>query len=65
MIAHYTCDRCGYKMKPADHERIKVEFEGVLVEIISGWKNVWNGGHICHRCVRAAVKHGRTHGKSR
>ena len=58
MAAHYTCDRCGYKMKSSDHARIRLGFEGVLVEVISGWKNIWNAGNICHRCVKAAVKHG-------
>ncbi len=61
MSCTYHCDRCGYKMKPADHPRVRLEFEGVLIEVISGWKKTWNAGNICHRCIKAAVKHGSPH----
>ena len=59
MTITYHCDRCGYKLKPSDHQRIRQMIDGVMVEIISGWNRVWNGGNICHRCIKYAVKHGK------
>lgn len=59
MSAKYFCDRCEFQMKKGEHERLCLNFEGVMVEVISGWKGTWNGGNICHRCIKAAVKHGK------
>jgi hypothetical protein len=51
MVATYKCDHCGYTMKPHEGKRLALEYNGILIEVISGWKGTWNAGDICHRCA--------------
>ena len=60
MVAFYKCDNCGFKMKPGEMERLKLKYNDVGVEVIHSWKGTWNAGHVCHRCIKKAVKHGLT-----
>lgn len=59
MSAVYKCDVCGRKMKASDHQRLRVRFGDIRVEIMTCFRNVWNAGNICHACVKQAVAKGK------
>ena len=49
------CDSCDAPVTTT--ERVKYWGSGdISVEVMTGWKGVWNGGHLCRRCIWAAVR---------
>lgn len=53
------CDACGKEMKDHEYERLKVKCGHISLEVISAWKHVWNGGNLCHACIREAFIKGK------
>ncbi len=58
MAAKYYCDNCGEELTDADHERLRLRLGGVTVEVIHAFQNTWNGGHVCHACIKNVVVKG-------
>jgi hypothetical protein len=62
MIKTY-CDACGNELKAEEHERLRLRFGRVTVEVMRAVDKVWNSGHVCYACVRDAVARGTPAGK--
>lgn len=60
MSTKHFCDVCETEMKPEDHGRIKMMMGNVRIEITHAHGLVWNGGHVCHRCIRDVIAGGET-----
>ena len=58
MSAKYFCDVCEAEMICADHGRLSRKLGDVKIEIVTGYKDGTNNGHICHACVLKAVNEG-------
>lgn len=58
MSAIYYCDECGKKMRADDHERIKRKRGSIRVEVMTAFKNTWNAGNICHKCIIKTINTG-------
>ena len=54
----YYCDNCKKPMKHNEGDRLKLKRGHMLVEVISGWRGTWNGGVLCHACIKEAVRYG-------
>lgn len=59
MSAKFYCDVCRREMRKADHERLRLKHGNVRVEVMSCYKRVWNGGHVCHKCIRDVIQKGK------
>jgi len=55
MSAKYFCDVCSTEMKPADCRRIALTVGRISVEVLTAVDGTWNGGQVCHECVRAII----------
>ena len=53
------CDRCEKPMPKGQHDRVIKILGRFQVEIIACVDKVWNGGHLCHRCVVDIVNKGK------
>jgi hypothetical protein len=58
MAIKYYCDVCHHEMAPGETKRLRLTLGNVSVEIVTAYKGAWNGGHICHGCVRSAIECG-------
>ena len=56
--AKYFCDACGKEMRASDFNRLTVTLGDFKAEVITALRGTWNGGHICHACVRRLVSDG-------
>lgn len=54
MATHYTCDICNSLMKSSDHARLMVRSGRLSIEVLTAIDGVWNGGQVCHSCIRRA-----------
>ena len=59
MSARYFCDVCEKEMPEGESNRLKVKAGKINIEVMHALNGLWNGGHICHDCIRRAVKAGR------
>ncbi len=54
-MVKYFCDVCKKQMTPNDNGRLKGK-EGILeIEVMVSVNGVWNGGHVCHKCIVKAI----------
>ncbi len=58
-MTKYFCDRCQKELKNKDHNRIKRHLGDHTVEVLTAFKNVWNSGHICHKCIEEVIMNGK------
>ena len=58
-MTRWYCDICGVEITEEPRARIrKLYREKLMVEVVTGLRPVWNGGHFCTACVIAAVNEG-------
>lgn len=48
------CDGCGKDITDYQSSRAVGKLERITVEIMVAVDNVWNGGHACEDCIKAA-----------
>jgi hypothetical protein len=58
-MTKYYCDRCQKELKSKEHNRLKLRLGDHSIEVLTALKGVWNGGLICHECVKEVVMRGK------
>lgn len=56
MSVTYKCDVCGEVMEPDELNRIVDTVGRVKFEVVHALDGTWNGGHVCHACIYAAIR---------
>ena len=56
-MIRYFCDVCGKEItrEMPDNRRLTAEAGRLRIEVVTAIDNAWNGGHVCHDCIRAAI----------
>jgi len=50
------CDICEKEITGDEaYNRLKTRSGMLLTEVLTAVDGVWNGGHVCHACIRKAV----------
>jgi hypothetical protein len=58
MSVRYFCDICQAELAPVHHGRLKAVIGDLAVEVMTRVKGTWNGGQVCHDCIRKVVATG-------
>jgi hypothetical protein len=59
-MTRFYCDQCGTEIAENEHGRLEASLGCVTVECLTAVRGTWNGGHVCHACIRDAVGRGET-----
>lgn len=54
-VVKMKCELCGNEMAGSDFGRVRREVGDLTIEVLVGFKKVWNAGKICNKCVIDAV----------
>jgi hypothetical protein len=54
----FFCDVYEKELLKADHDRLKLQWGKVTIEVITAVDDAWNSGQICHKCIREVIEKG-------